>query len=80
MTVALLLLLGVTKIQDGGSSKKRIATTKTFYWRSWATEALYYERRALLNFSGNFGDFSEQIFKSVLVMPTGLFWSGEGLL
>ena len=31
MTVALLLLLDVTKIQDGGSSKKRIATTKTFY-------------------------------------------------
>ena len=31
MSVASLRLLGVTKIQDGGSSKKRIATTKTFY-------------------------------------------------
>ena len=45
MSVALLRLLGVTKIQDGGSSKKRIATTKTFYWRSWATEALCYEKK-----------------------------------
>lgn len=44
MKVALLRLLGVTKIQDGGSSKKRIATTKTFYW-SWATEALCYEKK-----------------------------------
>ena len=31
MRVASLRLLGVTKIQDGDSSKKRIATTKTFY-------------------------------------------------
>ena len=30
MRVASLRLLGVTKIQDGGSSKKRIATTKRF--------------------------------------------------
>ena len=46
MRVASLRLLGVTKIQDGGSSKKRIATTKTFYWRSWATEALCYKKKA----------------------------------
>ena len=45
MRVASLRLLGVTKIQDGGSFKKRIATTKTFYWRSWATEALCYEKK-----------------------------------
>lgn len=45
MKVVLLRLLVVTKIQDGGSSKSRIATTEEFYWQSWATKALCYKKK-----------------------------------
>ena len=43
--VALLSLLDVTKVQDGGTYKKRITSTKMFCWQSWATEALCYEKK-----------------------------------
>ena len=45
MKVALLSLLDVTKVQDGGTCKKRIASTKMFCWQSWATETLCYEKK-----------------------------------